>query len=892
MTTIPVLVDNRNFDEMLPKIISEMQTAELIGLDTETQDDERHEGLNIFMAVDPKTRKKSTGKKLVFDINRTTMTGFSVHVEGSRFSYYINLAHADVENRVPVSKARQIIDAKPASAAWIIHNAPFELVMFFKCHGIELTDVICTLQMAVSAYGPDEYTLENFNAAGMGGFRKLVGSISKAFRGYTGGRNNMNAEQAELFAQITAKESDADHSYNGFVKAITFGYGLKQAVKSFFGYDMVTFEQVLGDKAHMGQLTGEEVVSYGADDAYWAVRLFRALMQYMLASNPDVLQTFFDQENPMVYIYADLWMGGMRVNFEAIERRRADERHNCAEALRKLKGAVRALLPFPEAPEERLTEYDDWYEKNWRTYRARVAAWAMTDDSPDDFTQCTQASGAVANAWATEVDRKRKLHGPNFTHYMMMRTLIYDLLREKPYLSKGKVQSDGEFRGKLLERVQKNRPDDKAAISVLEAITELAGIEQRMKLYLTPYVYLTDPATGRMYPVVSSKLAARRMASSTPNGMQLAKRGESTYVRGFFLADEDDHVIVSIDWSGIELVEIGDFSGDPEFKKAFGQIPYEDLHAGAAADILAVDLPGLNEEIFNSFKTMPAEEIKAMFAKVLVNLKGEQISDGGKAVKYWRTEIGKGANFNYWYSGWLGTIGDKMGWDMQKTGEATERYRQRFPVAEQWRVGLIHSGQANGYVQLPDNHRRYRFEATPLFAQLFKAKWSMFQDPGIQAFVNEVVRAIQTRANNQIVNSYVQGTCATIAKRSCLRIREELKRRGWGPRQARFMLPIHDELLHSVHRSLVVPFIDMAKGIMCNHPDVIKTLPLDASAAIGRTFEPWNLEKAPFGQIELNEAPPLEFLPKEVHGKRLNADQINQVVSYLMKETNNVRQAA
>ena len=39
-----------------------------------------------------------------------------------------------------------------------------------------------------------------------------------------------------------------------------------------------------------------------------------------------------------------------------------------------------------------------------------------------------------------------------------------------------------------------------------------------------------------------------------------------------------EHLIVRIDWTGIELVEIGEFSGDPEFIKAFGQIP----HAGPA----------------------------------------------------------------------------------------------------------------------------------------------------------------------------------------------------------------------------------------------------------------------------------------------------------------------
>ena len=37
-------------------------------------------------------------------------------------------------------------------------------------------------------------------------------------------------------------------------------------------------------------------------------------------------------------------------------------------------------------------------------------------------------------------------------------------------------------------------------------------VDQRMKLYIQPYMLLTDPETDRLYPVVSSELATRRMA--------------------------------------------------------------------------------------------------------------------------------------------------------------------------------------------------------------------------------------------------------------------------------------------------------------------------------------------------------------------------------------------
>jgi len=36
----------------------------------------------------------------------------------------------------------------------------------------------------------------------------------------------------------------------------------------------------------MGELTGEQVCAYGADDAYWAVKNYHFLVDKMMAENP------------------------------------------------------------------------------------------------------------------------------------------------------------------------------------------------------------------------------------------------------------------------------------------------------------------------------------------------------------------------------------------------------------------------------------------------------------------------------------------------------------------------------------------------------------------------------------------------------------------------------
>lgn len=879
------LIDLRNYRTEIPALIEKIQQVAFLGIDTEEEDSARHDGLNAIGKYKD-GRLGGTGK-LVFDINRWVMTGFSLYPEGDDTAYYINLNHADVENRLPWKEAVKLLEAINPDTVLIAHNAPFELCCFETCYGYKLPQAVCTLQMAVSAFGPDEYPISDFINAGQGGINTLVPALIREASTWEPG-SDMPSGLSEVVYKIIGKESSAAHSYNGFVKDIAYGYGLKQLVERFFKVKMTTYEEVLNGRRHMGELTGEDVVAYGADDAYWAVRLFRELMLYMVKNCPETIKTFFEQENPMIRHFADIWIGGLRVNTDAIYRQRDAERENMAATLRELKAAVRELLPFKQEPNAALAKTEAWYQKGAAKYRANITKWASSPDHDDAWTQCAQSRGPVSNAWAIERDVKEAT-GPNFSHYMPIRVLLYDLIGAKIIRSEGKVQSDGECRGKLLDRV-----DSEAAKKIIQALNKIASIEQRMKLYLTPYIHLMDPDTGKMYPIVSSMLASRRMAMKTPNGMQLAKRGESTYVRGFFLADYDDHVVISVDWSGIELVEIGEFSADPEFIKAFANIPHADLHSGAAADVLSVDVPGLTEAIFTDMKRMPSwEEFQARykddltnFSRLATDLRGQPLAID-KAVKYWRTEIGKGSNFNYWFSGALGTVAERMGWSSDKMWLATERYRTRFSVAEQWRTDLIASGQEKGYVTLPDGHRRTRFEQTPYWKEYFLGA---FQIPGerddevvrrYNAVIEFIARKIQTRANNQAVNSVIQGSCATIAKRSIERIIQAARARGWTNREFRFMMPIHDELVFSVHRSIAVEGIALIRGTMIDHPDLFKHCKLDASPSMGLTFEPYS-KKAPLGQVELYE------LPKELGigspDIRATDDQVREVVDYLFSE--------
>ncbi len=874
LKTNAVLIDARNVRDLLPAIKAELGRAEVYGFDIETEDEGRHQGLNVY----------NTEVRKVFDHRRTTITGFSTHVEGSENSYYFNMMQADIENRLPRGFAATLLAAVHPDAILVAHNAPFELVMTEQCWGQELNNVVCTLQMAVSHHGPDEYDLDKFYATPLSAqFLKLVPDILTTWSTFEQG-DRPEGRQQELLGKFIAKESKAEHSYNGFWKSIAKGYNLKALTKSRFGVTQQTYKEVLAAAGakHMGELTGPQVVAYGADDAFWAVKHYRWMFDDLMKTNPAALVAFFETENPMIHVYADAWREGIRLDMSQVFERRSVERHEMAVALRAFKAEVKALLPFPDEPHPKMVKHESYYDTDAKVQKKRKAieAWVSMPDSDDDLEQCFQVSNPIGNAWTEELGLAVPKGKLNLIHYMTMRSIIYDLARVPFQYADGKVQSDADARGVIREKLEKT-PGTEAAQAVMKRYQQMAEIEQRMKLYLTPYTLLMDPETARVYPSLSSQLATRRLATSFPNPMQLAKQGESAYIRSFYLGDTDDDVVVSADWSAIELVLIGDQSGDPGFAKVYGQLPYGDMHSGAAVDALSVKtLPGLTEEEFREFKFGRNPE-----NRVLRNFSGVDLSPSDY-YKFTRgTPVGKGVNFSYWYSGALMTVANNLGWNSEEHWAAVEKYRARFSVAEGYRVGLQDEAAMNGFITLPDGHKRVKFEATKTWGVGMKQKFAdITAAPALLNYADVAIRRLQSRAKNQVVNAMIQGTCATLAKRSILRLLDLCEAAGMpmGIGGPRLMMPIHDELVFSVPRHLVMAFIPLLRQAMTEHQDIVKHFPLNCTVAIGRTFRPFNKLNPKFSQIELDEAQMIEgVVPKDLEGSKLSDDKVQELLEWM-----------
>ncbi|WP_273860699.1 DNA polymerase [Photobacterium sp. GSS17] len=925
-----VLVTKHNYTEVVQRIVAAVsQYKPLVGFDIETEDSHRHDGLNRFMNINPESLEYKKPKKLVFDLNKTVMTGFSLYLDQDQVCYYFNTGHADVENRIPKEDVLPLLEFVRDNTTLVIHNACYEIAACKASIGFDVgKNYLCTMTMAVSAYNDDEYSIPRFQMNGLGGIKALLPKMKKAFIKWKDG-DDFNAEQQDLLNSILAKDSTSSWSYNGLVRESRWGYGLKEACFSWFGHKMTTFEETLNGKAHMGLLTSQEACVYGADDAYWCLRLFYILYDFMQATNPQVFNTFLNQENPMPRIFAKAWLRGVPVNNKNVARRETTERRKCVEALQELQAALRGIGPFAQDPNWRMLEKQSkWYSgKNgdsYLTYRKKIQDFTSHDFKTfSDNEILLSVSGSISEKLSKDLKLKPNKKVVNFSHYMPQRVVLHDLC-DLPFIYiKGDLKTDKEARGKLRERVVELANDPQlvlkeylraiektgrqataeevaqltaiaeaksqwyqerteSILGILRALDKIASIEQRIKLYINPYLNLTDPETNRMYPLTTSMLNTRRMASRDPNTMQLSKRGESTYIRGFWLPQNEDHLIMSLDWSQVELVLVGDASGDPEFADAYGQLPYKDLHAKAAAAAIAVKVAGFTQDDFEllhdpeAARTIYLNKFGDAGQYPFTDPKTHEPID--KPYKLFRS-LAKGISFGYWFSGSCFTVADLFNWSKEEIFKATDSYRNTFVVAEQWRVQTQEFAKNHGYVVLPDGHRRTRYEATPAWYVWFVNQWASH---GLAAIGRFMANKIQKRALNQVVNARIQGSGATLAKRSIVKMDSMLLEEG-GHFDAYFMMPIHDELVFSINHKQALEFSHTLKETMCNHPEIVRTLKLDGTCSIGRTLEPYDEKKAPYGQFELDEAVPLDgFVPAEFSAKPLPDEYRQKVIDYMM----------
>ena len=126
-------------------------------------------------------------------------------------------------------------------------------------------------------------------------------------------------------------------------------------------------------------------------------------------------------------------------------------------------------------------------------------------------------------------------------------------------------------------------------------LLEQRGLAKLKSTYTDKLPRMLNPRTGRVHTSFSQATAVTgRLSSSEPNLQNIPVRTEEgRRIREAFIAPRD-HLIVSADYSQIELRIMAHLSGDPGLLHAFAQ--GEDVHRATAAEVFGVSVAEVSAE--------------------------------------------------------------------------------------------------------------------------------------------------------------------------------------------------------------------------------------------------------------------------------------------------------
>ncbi len=130
---------------------------------------------------------------------------------------------------------------------------------------------------------------------------------------------------------------------------------------------------------------------------------------------------------------------------------------------------------------------------------------------------------------------------------------------------------------------------------IARAILDYRGLAKLKSTYTDKLPQMVHPRTGRLHTSYAQATAVTgRLASADPNLQNIpARTAEGRRIREAFIAPPG-HVLVSADYSQIELRIMAHLSDDPGLLKAFGED--RDIHTATAAEVFGVPLAAVSND--------------------------------------------------------------------------------------------------------------------------------------------------------------------------------------------------------------------------------------------------------------------------------------------------------
>ena len=306
-------------------------------------------------------------------------------------------------------------------------------------------------------------------------------------------------------------------------------HNMNALAEKYLNYKPIEIETLIGKGSKqltMDLVNVERVKEYAAEDADVTLQLKQAL--YPMIEQIGLQHLYFEIEEPMIAVLADIEMAGVRIASEALAVYAVELNRKLAE----LEAAIRT-----EAGEPNL----------------------------------------------------------NINSARQLGEVLFGKMRiaEKPKMTKTKQFCTDEDYLQLFAR--KHR--------IVDLILEYRGVKKLLSTYVEALPQLVNRSTGRIHTSFNQAVTATgRLSSTNPNLQNIPVRDDmGRRIRKAFIPSDDDHLLLSADYSQVELRLMAHLSGDESLIAAFEH--GEDIHAATAAKLFNKTLDEVTSEERRRAKT-------------------------------------------------------------------------------------------------------------------------------------------------------------------------------------------------------------------------------------------------------------------------------------------------
>ena len=352
---------------------------------------------------------------------------------------------------------------------------------------------------------------------------------------------------------------------------------------------------------------------------------------------------------------------------------------------------------------------------------ARMEQWGMALDTSvlkDLEGNLTKRIGAAEREAYDAVGHEFKLGSP-----LELSKVLFEELR-LPHTRKTKTgyTTDAD----ALEPLRSVHP-------VVDALLQWRELTKIKSTYVDTLPLQVNPRTGRVHTVFSQVTAATgRLASNDPNLQNIPVRSEiGQAVRRAFVADDcgDDPILLSIDYSQIELRVLAHICGDDELRRAFAE--HRDIHATTAAAVFHVEEADITPEMRRRAKVF---------------------------------------NFGVLYGLTAFGLSQREGIPRDEAEAFIQRYFEAYPTVQAWREKVVEDARALGYAETLTGRRRYIPDLRASNHNVRQAAERIAINMPIQGTAADIIKIAMNRIDAELQERQAKGVQA----RMVLQVHDEL----------------------------------------------------------------------------------------------------------------------